>query len=58
MLDPWIIEEIRRREQEEQHQDRRVPAVIEMPVHDPRPREREEGKPAEEGPRGIVVIDL
>jgi hypothetical protein len=65
MLDPWIIEEIRRRE-EEQRRKERLPAVIEMPVHGPRPDEREEqGRPpavptpgSEETPRGVTVIDF
>ena len=32
MLDPWIIEEIKRREREENH---RQPAVVEFPLHGP-----------------------
>lgn len=59
MLDPWIIEEIRRREEEQRRIDQRP--VIEMPIHGPRPEDRgEQGKPAtdDEGPRGITVIDL
>ena len=35
MLDPWIIEEIRRREDEQRRQDEQKPAVIELPFHDP-----------------------
>ena len=54
MLDPWIIEEIRRRERDKQNQGDAV--VIEAPVPDyhrtpPMPE-------AEENPRGVVVIDL
>ena len=56
MLDPWIIEEIRRRE-EDRRRNERAPAVIEMPVHNPDNQRREEGKP-EEGPRGVTVIDF
>lgn len=59
MLDPWIIEEIRRRE-EEQRRERQAP-TIEVPLQSPRPEgERERGKPAGEGdsPRGVVVIDF
>lgn len=57
MLDPWIIEEIRRRE-EESRRDERLPAVIEMPIHEPRPTSRDEGKPTDgDVPRGVTVID-
>jgi hypothetical protein len=58
MLDPWIIEEIRRRE-EDQRRDERTPAVVEMPLHDPRSDREEQGKPADgELPRGVTVIDF
>jgi hypothetical protein len=59
MLDPWIIEEILRREEEvkRREQERR----IEMPLESPR-RDRD---PAEANPpprnqeeRGVVVIDI
>lgn len=57
MLDPWIIEEIRRREEERNRIDQRP--VIEMPIHGPRDDRKEEGRPPEsETPRGITVIDL
>lgn len=56
MLDPWIIEEIRRREEERRREQER-PAVIEMPIHDPRPEEV--GKPTDdETPRGVTIIDF
>lgn len=57
MLDPWIIEEILRREEE---QRRRQEHRIEMPLERPR-RDRD---PAEANPppsgeqRGVVVIDI
>ena len=58
MLDPWIIEEILRREEAKRRdQERR----IEMPLESPR-RDRD---PAEANPspqsgeqRGVVVIDI
>ena len=58
MLDPWIIEEIRRRERREE-EERHRPEVVEMPVHGPRPQETDEerGK-SEEGPRGVTIIDF
>ncbi len=59
MLDPWIIEEIRRREEEQRKIDQRP--VIEMPLHGPRPDDQtEQGKPnPDDAPqRGITVIDL
>lgn len=57
MLDPWIIEEIRRRE-EERRRDDRHPAVIEMPVEDPRPEEKPGRGDDHETPRGVTVIDF
>lgn len=57
MLDPWIIEEIRRREEAEQH-DRQRP-VLEIPMdlpHFPTNDTRPEPPPGEE--RGVVIIDL
>ncbi len=64
MLDPWIIEEIKRREEE---RDRRQPAVIELPLHGPPDREKRDesggdGRPKpgpgdEQPPRGVVIID-
>ncbi len=59
MLDPWIIEEIRRREEEERRDDQ---PVLEVPRDVPTcPSEREvrdenERKPDEE--RGVVILDL
>lgn len=55
MLDPWIIEEIRRREEERRKEHER-PVVIEMPQADP----PERGRPTDgdEPQRGVVVIDL
>ena len=58
MLDPWIIEEILRREEERRREQERR---IEMPLESPR-RDRD---PAEANPsprnnedRGVVVIDI
>ena len=57
MLDPWIIEEIRRREQEErrrrEEQERPVLEVpVDAPVYPDRP-------PADnDEPRGVVIVDF
>ena len=57
MLDPWIIEEIRRREEERREQSRR--AIIEMPLPSPDMEERPERPDAgSDIPRGVTVIDF
>jgi hypothetical protein len=57
MLDPWIIEEIRRREEERRRE--REAFRIELPLvqeEDRRPAPRHDD--AEKSNRGVVVIDL
>jgi hypothetical protein len=59
MLDPWIIEEIRRREEDErQHREQRP--VVEIPLDIPSFPTGQDGKsppqPGEE--RGVTVIDF
>lgn len=59
MLEPWIIEQIRRREEEERRRHERP--QLEMPVPDHRwPTSREE--PADEDDddpkRGVVIIGM
>jgi hypothetical protein len=60
MLDPWIIEEIRRREEERRNQ--RQQPVVEIDIDMPKVGDegKERGKPAEtdDQPRGVVVIDF
>ena len=58
MLDPWIIEEIRRREGE--RRDDRLPAVVELPIHAPTPdpHERQQKTPDDRPPRGIEIIEF
>lgn len=55
MLPPFIIEQIRKREEDERR--RKHESVIQLPLPEPAPRapreRREEG-----GDRGIVTIDL
>ena len=61
MLDPWIIEEIRRREIEERRRrEERERPVLEVPRdlplhpgHEGQPDEDEE-----EGERGVVIVDF
>ena len=58
MLDPWIIEQIRRREQEERsHRER---PVLELPLPADRPgrEERPERKDEQEPERGVVIIGM
>ncbi len=56
MLDPWIIEEIKRREDEKRRQDgaQRIRIHIERPDHHEPPPSPQ----AEEPSRGVTVIDL
>lgn len=59
MLEPWIIEEIRRREEERNRE--RESRVLELPLYDERRSDDE--RPAtndnEEKPsRGVVVMDM
>jgi hypothetical protein len=55
MLDPWIIEEIKRREESTRDEaGRRLELPLEKPVYDDRGTSVEDG--GEE--RGVTVIDL
>ena len=68
MLEPWIIEQIRRREEEERR--RQEQPRLEIPVRDDRwkrdrpdhPEDEEdqdgEKKDREGGNRGVVIIDI
>ena len=56
MLDPWIIEEIRRREEEEKAQVERP--VLELPVDIPN-YPGQGGKAPEPGEeRGVTIVDF
>ena len=56
MLDPWIIEEIRRREEREKlHQDRRP--ILEIPIETPRSDDRDRDKRPPDDDRGVVIIN-
>jgi hypothetical protein len=64
VLEPWIIEQIRRREEEERR--RQEQPRLEIPVRDDRwKRDRPEDEEEEEdkkdrdgGNRGVVIIDM
>ena len=54
MLDAYVIEEIRRREQDKGRDER--PAA-ELPVPGPVPPPEEDGREREDSDRGVVIID-
>lgn len=63
MLEPWIIEQIRRREEEERRRNEQP--RLEIPVRDdrwkrerPEDEEEEEKKDRDGGNRGVVIIDI
>jgi hypothetical protein len=67
MLEPWIIEQIRRREEEERRRNERP--QLEIPMGDDRWRRRPDDEPdndtdrqdddkEREGERGVVIIEM
>ena len=64
MLEPWIIEQIRRREEEERRRNERP--QLEVPVRDERwkrpagdeDKDRDKDKEDEGSDRGVVIIDF
>ena len=56
MLPPFIIEQIRRREEEERKQDEQP--QLELPVHPSPPREPKRRDESEEGQRGVIILEL
>ena len=54
MLPPYIIEQIRKREQDEA----REAPVIQLPMPQPRPRRDQKPAAEETEQRGVIVIDL
>jgi len=63
MLEPWIIEQIRRREEEERRRNERP--QLEVPIRDDRwkhpsgdEEEHKKDKDDEGGDRGVVIIDF
>ena len=63
MLDAFIIEEIRRREQERDNQRQRVDSVLNAPpdwnaLPEPTPQRQNERREEDEEPqRGVIIID-
>jgi hypothetical protein len=55
MLDPWIIEEIRRREESERRDER---PVLEIPLKRPEEEEENTVQEEEEVERGVVIVDF
>ena len=61
MLDPWIIEEIRRREEEQRQQQEkrsRLEISIEMPSERERLPDRRNNDHRPKPERGVTVIDF
>jgi hypothetical protein len=63
VLEPWIIEQIRRREEEERR--RQEQPRLEIPLRDdrwkrdrPEDEEEEDKKDRDGGNRGVVIIDI
>ena len=59
MLEPWIIEQIRRREEEERRQRERP--HLDIPARDERwkpEREPDDDEDREQSDRGVVIIDM
>ena len=57
MLDPWIIEEIRKREDRDQRDER---PVLEIPLEDPEEQDQQvrEEDDDEKVERGVVIVDF
>ena len=58
MLPPFIIEQIRRREQEEQAEKEAQRPMLELPLPFPAHQRPADSAPDDEADRGVVVIDL
>jgi len=59
VLEPWIIEQIRRREEEERRQRERP--HLDIPARDERwkpEREPDDDEDREQSDRGVVIIDI
>jgi len=62
MLEPWIIEQIRRREEEERRRNERP--QLEVPVRDERwkrpagDEDKDRDKDDQNSDRGVVIIDF
>jgi hypothetical protein len=58
MLDPWIIEEILKKEEERRREQERGRAEIPVDTYRDSDKPRVTPAPAEENERGVVVIDI
>lgn len=58
MLDPWIIEEILKKEEELRREQERIPAELPVPQRRPDTGERPSVTPPQEGERGVMIIDI
>ena len=56
MLPPFIIEQIRRREEEERRQYEQP--QLELPVAPLPPREPKRREESDEGQRGVLILDI
>lgn len=57
MLDPWIIEEIRRREEEERRRQEEQRPALEIPADDPYCPYEEE-TPHDRDEHGVAIVDF
>ncbi|MCL2724120.1 MAG: hypothetical protein FWD69_06740 [Polyangiaceae bacterium] len=59
MLPPFIIEQIRRREEEERKRHERPQLELPVsPAQRPPPKRREDREDPDQGQRGVVIVDL
>ena len=59
MLDPWIIEEIRREEQERQRREDRSQPVVELPLYEmPSAGEAKPTTTDDPPSRGVIIVDF
>ena len=57
MLDAWIIDEIKRREQDERSRRRAPQPQIELPHEPDAPRRRNKEEDDGKSDRGVVIVD-
>ena len=58
MLPPFIIDQIRRREEEERRRIQYEQPRLELPVERRRPRVEDEEEAEERAERGVIILDL
>jgi hypothetical protein len=57
MLPPFIIEQIRRREEEQERKQYEQPQ-LELPISPARPMPSKRREEPEEGQRGVIILEL